>query len=79
MKTSNLFRLDLRDAAKGLIVAVGGAVVSAIEASFNAGSLTFNWKQIGLTALAAGAAYLGKNFFTGPKIVHRHVNLKAVK
>ena len=70
MKTSSLFSLDVRDAAKGLIVAAGGAAVSAIEASINAGSLTFNWKQISLTALAAGLAYLGKNFFTPAKIIH---------
>jgi hypothetical protein len=72
MKTSNIFSLDLRDAAHGLIVAVGGAVVSTIEVSLNAGSLTFNWKQIGLTALAAGLAYLGKNFFTPAKNVTPH-------
>jgi hypothetical protein len=69
MKTSNLYSLDLQDAAKGLIVAVAGAAISAIETSLAAGSLSFNYKQIGLTALAAGLAYLGKNFFTPAKIV----------
>ena len=64
MKTSPLFSIDFKDVGKGLLVAVGGAVVSAIQSSLNAGSLTFNWAQIGSVALAAGLAYLGKNFFT---------------
>lgn len=69
MKTSNLYTLNLQDAGKGLIVAMGGAVVAAVEASLNAGSFTFNWRQIGMTGLAAGLAYLGKNFFTPAKTV----------
>lgn len=69
MKTSNQFTLNLQDAGKGLIIAVGSAVITIIENTLNAGSLTFNWKQIGLTALAAAAAYLGKNFFTSAKII----------
>ncbi len=69
MKTSNLYTLDLQDAGKGLIVAVGGAVVAAIESSLNAGTFTFNWRQIGMTALAAGLAYLVKNFFTPAKTI----------
>jgi hypothetical protein len=69
MKTSPLYRLDLQDAVKGLGIAVGGAVISAIETSLNSNSLTFNWKQIGMTALAAGLAYLGKNFFSPSKLI----------
>ncbi|MGN6180568.1 MAG: hypothetical protein ACTHNW_15390 [Mucilaginibacter sp.] len=64
MKTSSLFKLDFYDIAKGTAVAVGGAVIAGIENTVQAGSLTINWKQIGLTALAAGLAYLTKNFFT---------------
>jgi len=64
MKTSNLYSINLRDFAKGITVAIGGAVIATIENTVQSGSLTFNWKQIGLTALAAGLAYLTKNFFT---------------
>lgn len=67
--TSTQFTLDWQDLGKGLLVAVGGAVVAAIESTVAAGSLTFNWKQIGLTALAAGVAYLGKNFFSPAQTV----------
>lgn len=64
MQTSSFLTLNWTDLGKGLLVAVGGAVVAAIESTVQAGSLTFNWQQISLTALAAGVAYLGKNFFT---------------
>ncbi len=69
MKTSPLFTLDWKDLGKGLLVAVGCAVVAALEATLKMGSLTFDWKQIGSVALAAGVAYLGKNFFTKQKTV----------
>ncbi|HEY8780716.1 MAG TPA: hypothetical protein VIM16_03805 [Mucilaginibacter sp.] len=69
METSPLFTLDFKDLGKGLLVAIGGAVIAAIETSFQAGSLTFDWKAIGGIALAAGLSYLGKNFFTPAKTV----------
>jgi len=69
MKTSSLFTLDLKDLGKGLLVAVGGAVIAAVETSIQAGSLTFSWKTIGGVALAAGLSYLGKNFFTAAQTV----------
>lgn len=69
MKTSPLFSLDLKDAGKGLLVAIGGAVFAAMEASLQIGSLSFNWKQIGAVGLAAGLSYLGKNFFTRSQTV----------
>ena len=64
MKTSDLFSLDLKDIGKGLIVAVGSAVVTTVQTSLQSGSLNFNWKLIATVALGAGLAYLGKNFFT---------------
>ncbi|MHB8207969.1 hypothetical protein [Mucilaginibacter sp.] len=68
MKTSNLYSIDLKDLAKGLVVAVGSAVVATIQTSLQAGSLSFNWKLIGTVALGAGITYIGKNFFTPPSI-----------
>ena len=69
MNTSNLFSLNWNDLGKGLLVAVGGSIVAVIEKTVALGSLTFDWQQIGLTALAAGIAYLGKNFFTPAQTV----------
>jgi len=69
MKTSNLFSLNLRDLGKGLLVAVGGAVIAAVETSLQTGSLTFNWRSIMGVAIAAGLSYLGKNFFTPAQTV----------
>ena len=69
MKTSSLFTLDFVDLAKGLLVAVGGAVIAAIETSVQAGTLSFNWKTIGSVALASGLSYLAKNFFTPAQTV----------
>jgi len=57
-------KLNLADIGKGLIVAVGSAVFSVIYATIQAGSLTFDWKAIGITALSAALAYLSKNLFT---------------
>ena len=68
MKTSNLYTIDLKDLAKGFIVAIGSAVVATIQTSLQAGSLNFNWKLIGTVALGAGIAYISKNFFTPPSI-----------
>ena len=69
MKTSSLFSLNMADLGKGLLVAVGGAVITAIEIVIQAGSFSFDWKAIGSVALAAGLSYLGKNFFTPAKLV----------
>jgi len=68
MKTSDLYSIDLKDLAKGLIVAVGSAVIATIQTSLQAGSLSFNWELIGTVALGAGTAYISKNFFTPASI-----------
>jgi uncharacterized membrane protein YebE (DUF533 family) len=66
MEQSKQFSLNLRDAINGLVVAVGGAVVSVLQTSFTSGSFTINWTQLGSVALAAGLAYIGKNYFSKP-------------
>jgi hypothetical protein len=68
MKTSNLYSVDWNDLIKGLIVAMGSAVITAIQTSLQAGSLDFNWKLMGTVALSAGIAYISKNFFTPPTL-----------
>jgi hypothetical protein len=67
MKTSEFLHLDWVDLSKGLIVAMGGATISAVQSSLEAGSFTFNCKTIAGVALASGLSYLAKNFFTPAK------------
>lgn len=62
--TSQQFTISLPDIWKGLLVAVITPVLTIIISSLNAGTLTFDWKAIGLTALTAGLAYVIKNFLT---------------
>ena len=64
-KFSELFSLSVQDWLKGLLVAVIGAVISLIQTSITAGSFEFDWQSIWKVAMAAGVAYLSKQFFTG--------------
>jgi hypothetical protein len=61
---SGLFSLKTKDWIKGLILAVVVPVLLAVEQSLTEGTLTFNWKQLGMTAAASLVAYLAKNFLT---------------
>ena len=61
---SSFGTINWQDLLKGLIVAVGSAVFAVIYTTIQAGSLTFDWKAIGITALSAALAYLSKNLFT---------------
>lgn len=67
--TSKQFSLNWRDAGKGLLMAVIGAVVSPILESLQAGVFTIDWKHVLAGAITAAAAYLMKNFFTPAKTV----------
>jgi hypothetical protein len=61
---STFFNLNLQDLAKGLIITILTSVLTIAYNTVNAGSLTFDWKAIGLTALTSGLAYLMKNLLT---------------
>lgn len=67
--TSRQFTLKLNDATKGLIVAVITPVITIAINSLNEGLLTFNWKNIGVTALTAFLAYILKNFLSPAQVV----------
>lgn len=67
--TSKQFTINLTDIWKGLLVAVITPVLTVVLDSLNSGSLTFDWKHIGITALTAGIAYIIKNFLSTSKIV----------
>ena len=61
---STFLNLNIQDLAKGLIVTMMTSVLTIAYNTVNAGSLTFDWKAIGLTALTSGLAYLMKNLLT---------------
>ena len=58
------FKLNTRDFLRGLLVAVLTPVFVIVQQSIQLGSLSFNWKAIGMAAVGGFLAYLTKNFFT---------------
>jgi O-antigen ligase len=64
---STFLNLNIEDLAKGLILTVLTSVVTIVYNTVSAGSLTFDWQSIGLTALTSGLAYLMKNLLTNSK------------
>jgi len=64
MEQSKLFSLNYADILKGLLMAVITPVLVIIQQSIANGEMTFNWKAIGMAAIAGGVGYLLKNFFT---------------
>ena len=75
--TSQFLNLNLRDLAKGLLVAVISAVVTALYQIVSTGAFPSiqDLKSVGLVALTTGLAYLIKNFFTPTQII---TTLKSV-
>ncbi len=67
--TASKFSLKLNDWWKGLILAVLAPALKVIIDSINEGSLAFNWGSLWKVSVAAGLAYLLKNFFDSPKVV----------
>jgi hypothetical protein len=63
------FTLQVRDFLKGLLVSVLTSVIVVVQSTIEQGSLTFNWKQIGMVAVGSAVAYLAKNFFSAPTVV----------
>lgn len=64
---SQLFRLNLTDLLKGLVVAVLAAVLAAIQKMLSDNGLNFSAQDgqfILNVALSSGVAYLVKNFVT---------------
>jgi methenyltetrahydromethanopterin cyclohydrolase len=67
--TSGKFNLNAADFLKGALLAVLTPVLTIIIDTLNAGSLTFDWKNIGIVAVSTFAAYLLKNLFAPAQIV----------
>ena len=68
---SKQFSLKWRDFARGLIIAILTPSLLIIQQSLEANSLVFNWHQIGMAAIAGGAAYLIKNFLEPTKVIEK--------
>jgi len=62
--TSKQFTINLSDFWKGLLMAVLVPIITIVTQSLDMGSLTFDWKAIGISALSGLLAYLVKNFFS---------------
>lgn len=67
--TKKQFTLNVRDFAKGLMIAVIAAILPVIQATIEAESLQFDWTLIGTVAVSALLAYLVKNFTEKTKVV----------
>ena len=61
---SKFLNLNIQDLSKGLIITMLTSVLTIAYNTVSAGSLTFDWKAIGLAALTSGLAYLMKNLLT---------------
>ena len=67
--TSKRFSLQLTDWQKALIMSILTPSITIIAESLNSGSLTFDWKHIGIAALSGAVAYLTKNFLSPAQTV----------
>jgi hypothetical protein len=67
--TSKQYTLNLKDGLRGLLMAVLGAVLTALYPVVSGGSFDFNWKSIAAGAVTTAIAYLLKNFFTPTEVV----------
>lgn len=67
MENSGFMSLNWNDFGKGLLMAVLTPVLFLVQQSVDAGTLVFNWKALGIAAVAGGVGYLIKNFFTPKK------------
>jgi hypothetical protein len=61
---SKFFSLNSNDFIKGLVVAVLSAVITLLYSTIQTGTLTIDWKQIGIVALTSALAYITKNLVT---------------
>lgn len=77
--SSSQFTLNTRDILKGLALAVITPVITIVIDTLNQGSLTFDWKHIGVVAITALLAYLMKNFLSPAQIVIQNPDKADVK
>lgn len=70
MKLTSFLSVSQKDFLKSFIVAIISGVFAFIAPAVQSGEFSFDWTTIWHTAVAAGVAYLAKNFFSpAPKTV----------
>jgi hypothetical protein len=77
--SSKIFTIDRLDILKALLMSLLTPALVIIQSSLDAGNLNFNWKAIGMAAVAGGGSYILKNFFSQSKVIIKEVpeNIKA--
>lgn len=76
--TPGLFNINLQDFLRGLLIAILSAPITIITQTLNAGTLTFDWKTIGIVSLSAGLSYIVKNLFTPAEVVIKNADKETV-
>ena len=66
--------IDIRDIVRGLIIASITSALVVIQSSIESGVVTFNWKQIAMSAIGGGVAYILKNWLLEPAKVVTEVS-----
>lgn len=61
-QTSSQGAINVKDILNSLIAAVVAPIIPIITESLNAGSLTINWKSIGVAAALGFVTWIAKNF-----------------
>lgn len=76
---SSFLNLNWADFIKGAILAALTTPFTLILDSLNAGSLTFDWKHLGIVAISGLAGYLLKNLLSPATITLSDVSKAEVK
>ncbi len=66
--TAPKYKINIKDALRGLLIAAGTAAGFIIQSTVESGSLDINWQKVGMAAIAGGLTYVIKNYFT-PAVV----------
>ena len=61
---SEIFTVGVKDFIRGIIVATVSGVIMYIYGAVNSGTLSIDWHQVGIVALASGLGYIVKNYLT---------------
>lgn len=77
--SSSRWSINLRDLLQGLIMAVLTPVLVIVQQTLDAGHLVFNWKAIGMAAVAGGLAYIARKLPQSGKILIEKSEIEEAK
>lgn len=79
VRLSKKFSLQIPDVVRGALLAVGAALLTAIQQSLQNDTITLSWKMMATTAVSTLVVYLVKNgvFEPAKVITTTDTNLKA--